>query len=59
MRVFAQKDMHSENMALHALITTNVYSELIIATRMLSVLIMVAGFTVIVRLGFQESRQRY
>ena len=58
MRAYAQKDMHLENMALHVLITTNVYSELIIATQMLSVLIMVVGFTVIVRLGFQESRLR-
>lgn len=58
MRAFAQKDMHLENMAPHALITTNVYSELIIAIHMLCVLIMVGGFTVIVRLGFLESRLR-
>ena len=58
-RVFAQKDMHLENMVLHALITTNVYSELTTAIQMLFVLIMVADFIVIARRGFQKFRLRF
>ena len=54
-RVFARKDMHLENMVLHALITTNVYSELTTAIQMLFVLIMVADFIVIARRGFQKT----
>ena len=60
--MFAQKDMDLENMVPHALTITNVYSELMIVTRMLFVLIMVVGFTAIARQGFQKMqgfRQHY
>ena len=46
--------MHLETMALHASITTSVYSELTTAIQMLFVLIMVADFIAIASRGFQN-----
>ena len=46
--------MHLETMALHASITTSVYSELTTAIQMLFVLIMVADFIAIANRGFQN-----